>query len=140
MVCTLKGIDHKNDVKVFKTLMEPPAVTRSFTARFWTFWCHFYEKLFSFCFGLFFFLQSNWQFLTSIFLEVSRKVARARKRKTNRATITPFQFFLLANSSAEPWITEENRSAPSIFLWEQCLCLFQRWFTLFHPKNRSVFV
>ena len=63
----------------------------------------------------------------SIFLEVSRKVARARKRKTNCATITPFQFFPLANSSAEPWIIEEeNRSAASIFLWEQCLCLFQR--------------
>ena len=30
----LKVIDHENNVKVFKTLVEPPAVTRSFTARF----------------------------------------------------------------------------------------------------------
>ena len=137
---TLKVIDDENDIKVFKTLMEPPAVTRRFTARFWTFWCHFYEKLFLFCLGLFF-LQDHWQFLTSIFLEVSRKVAPARKRKTNRATIAPFQFFPLANSSAEPWITEEeNRSTASTFLWEQCLCLFQRWFTVFaiHIINTTI--
>ena len=90
---TLKVIDDENDIKVFKTLMEPPAV------------------------------------------------APARKRKTNRATIAPFQFFPLANSSAEPWITEEeNRSTASTFLWEQCLCLFQRWFTVFaiHIINTTI--
>ena len=39
MVCTL--IDHRNNVKMFKTQVEPRTAGQGFTAKFWTFWRQF---------------------------------------------------------------------------------------------------
>ena len=97
MVCTLKVIDHENDVKVFKTLVEPPAVTRSFMARFWTFWFHFYEKLFSFFVGLFvfFFFFFFVSFLSPFSWEFPGNWRAQEREKQNAPPSRHFSFSLL---------------------------------------------
>ena len=66
----------------------------------------------------------------------------AREREKQIASPSRhFSFSLLQTAQLNHGsLEEENRSAASIFLWEQCLCLFQRWFTVFpiHIINTTI--
>ena len=103
---------------------------QSFTARFWTFWfvwVFFYNNIDSF------WRPFSWKFLGKW---------HAREREKQIASPSGhFSFSLLQTAQLNHGsLEEENRSAASIFLWEQCLCLFQRWFTVFpiHIINTTI--
>ena len=92
MVCTL--IDHRNDVNVFKTLQwkhEPQSsgftykVLKMLTSFLWSIGV---QPMKNCCRFVFYMITLTG--LMSIFEEVSRKIARARRRKPNWVTITSF--------------------------------------------------
>ena len=85
MVCTL--IDHGNDVNVFKTLQwkHEPQSSGHFSSFLWSIGV---QPMKNCCRFVFYMITLTG--LMSIFEEVSRKIARARRRKPNWVTITSF--------------------------------------------------
>ena len=84
LLCTF--IDHRNDVKIFKTQVEPLIASE---------WFHC--KVFVEHFDVISMVDKSKDhgnmdsfFLASVSVEVSWKIARIRKRKTNCSTITSF--------------------------------------------------
>ena len=89
MICFL--VDHRNDVKLFKTKVEPRIAGKWFHCNVWSVLTSFlwsikstdHRKLLSICFYM-----NIKSFLTSISVDVSRKNRVSKKEKTNCATIT----------------------------------------------------
>ena len=71
-----------------------------FTAKFWTFWRHFYGKLLAICF-----LKQHWQFFDVHFCSVSGKIAHTGKKKKEIAPPSrhfPWSIYILIGYGSRP--------------------------------------